>query len=54
MTEPSESVTAAAFPVGQGLRRILVKLSGEALIGEEDYGIDPKMLKRSRARYARS
>lgn len=31
---------------GQGLRRILVKLSGEALMGEEDYGIDPKMLKR--------
>jgi uridylate kinase len=31
---------------GQGLRRILVKLSGEALMGQEDYGIDPKMLKR--------
>jgi len=27
-------------------RRILVKLSGEALLGTEDYGIDPKMLKR--------
>jgi uridylate kinase len=26
--------------------RILVKLSGEALLGDEDYGIDPKMLKR--------
>ncbi|MGO9512430.1 MAG: UMP kinase [Steroidobacteraceae bacterium] len=26
--------------------RILVKLSGEALLGSEDYGIDPKMLKR--------
>jgi uridylate kinase len=34
------------LPAGQGLRRILVKLSGEALMGEEDYGIDPKMLKR--------
>jgi uridylate kinase len=34
------------LPAGQGLRRILVKLSGEALLGEEDYGIDPKMLKR--------
>jgi uridylate kinase len=33
-------------PAGQGLRRILVKLSGEALMGEEDYGVDPKMLKR--------
>src|SRR5229473_1403481 len=27
-------------------RRILVKLSGEALLGGEDYGIDPKILKR--------
>ncbi|MBK7250002.1 MAG: UMP kinase [Gammaproteobacteria bacterium] len=27
-------------------RRILVKLSGEALMGEADYGIDPAMLKR--------
>jgi uridylate kinase len=33
-------------PAGQGLRRILLKLSGEALMGDEDYGIDPKMLKR--------
>src|SRR6202522_2510123 len=27
-------------------RRILVKLSGEALLGDEDYGIDPVTLKR--------
>ena len=27
-------------------RRVLLKLSGEALMGREDYGIDPKMLKR--------
>jgi len=27
-------------------RRILLKLSGEALLGNEDYGIDPKMLNR--------
>jgi len=27
-------------------RRILVKLSGEALLGDEDYGIDPAILKR--------
>ena len=27
-------------------RRILVKLSGEALLGDEDYGIDPRILKR--------
>jgi len=31
---------------GPGLQRILLKLSGEALMGEADYGIDPKMLKR--------
>lgn len=27
-------------------RRVLLKLSGEALMGEEDYGIDPKVLGR--------
>jgi uridylate kinase len=26
--------------------RILVKLSGEALLGDADYGIDPAMIKR--------
>ena len=36
----------AAAPAPAGLRRILLKLSGEALMGEEDYGVDPKMLKR--------
>ena len=29
-----------------GYKRILVKLSGEALMGKSDYGIDPAMLKR--------
>ncbi|MFT3905505.1 MAG: UMP kinase [Steroidobacteraceae bacterium] len=29
-----------------GVRRILVKLSGEALLGDADYGIDPAVLKR--------
>ena len=33
-------------PAGMNLRRILLKLSGEALMGTEDYGIDPKMLRR--------
>ncbi len=28
------------------LKRILLKLSGEALLGDEDYGIDPKVLRR--------
>jgi uridylate kinase len=41
---PGTSPQGAA--AGHGLRRILLKLSGEALMGEEDYGIDPKMLKR--------
>jgi len=27
-------------------KRILLKLSGEALLGEEDYGIDPKVIGR--------
>ena len=27
-------------------RRVLLKLSGEALMGDEDYGIDPKILNR--------
>lgn len=39
-TVPDES---AADPV---FRRILLKLSGEALLGEADYGIDPAMLSR--------
>ena len=26
-------------------RRVLLKLSGEALMGDEDYGIDPKVIK---------
>lgn len=30
-------------------QRILVKLSGEALLGEEDYGIDPKVIQRMAA-----
>src|SRR6187431_3635104 len=40
------SESPAPTPATAGLRRILLKLSGEALMGQEDYGIDPKMLKR--------
>ena len=36
----------SAGVAGRQLRRILLKLSGEALMGEADYGIDPNMLKR--------
>ena len=41
MIKPNASANAPAR-----YRRILVKLSGEALLGSEDYGIDPKILKR--------
>jgi uridylate kinase len=34
-------------------RRILLKLSGEALMGDEDYGIDPKSSTAWRARSSR-
>lgn len=33
-------------------RRILLKLSGEALLGEEEYGIDPKVMNRIAAEIA--
>ena len=38
MQQPSESATRQ--------RRVLVKLSGEALMGDADYGIDPVFLRR--------
>lgn len=31
---------------GRGYRRVLIKLSGEALMGDEQYGIDPAVLHR--------
>src|SRR5690606_9299030 len=50
---PGPSARIAAFarpepPMSQPLayRRILLKLSGEALMGDEDYGIDPKVIGR--------
>ena len=36
------------------LKRILLKLSGEALLGEVDYGIDPAVIKRIAAKFAMS
>src|SRR5690606_17339955 len=45
-TNVSSSADMIGAPAVGGLRRILVKLSGEALLGEEDYGIDTQMLKR--------
>jgi len=42
-----KSKAGAGARQGNGeLHRILVKLSGEALMGDADYGIDPDMLKR--------
>jgi len=39
------STTAAITPTGAPkYKRILLKLSGEALMGREDYGIDPEVL----------
>ena len=32
--------------MGNRYKRILVKLSGEALLGSTDFGIDPLVLKR--------
>src|SRR5262247_1785063 len=46
MATSSTPVSEQPGPATSGLRRILLKLSGEALMGQEDYGIDPKMLKR--------
>jgi uridylate kinase len=40
--QASEFVSDSELPFS----RILLKLSGEALLGEEDYGIDPHMLSR--------
>ncbi|HTE43347.1 MAG TPA: UMP kinase [Steroidobacteraceae bacterium] len=40
------SANDTAKPGTGRLHRILVKLSGEALLGESEYGIDPNMLKR--------
>ncbi|MFW5816164.1 MAG: UMP kinase [Wenzhouxiangella sp.] len=36
----------------QQIRRVLLKLSGEALLGEQDYGIDPKISSRIAAEVA--
>jgi uridylate kinase len=39
-------MASQASSAGQAYRRILLKLSGEALLGKEDYGIDPNMILR--------
>ena len=43
MSTGTEEVTeTAAGPRGTQFRRALLKLSGEALLGGREYGIDPK------------
>src|SRR5918993_1819740 len=46
MATSSKPLSEQPAPAPSGLRRILLKLSGEALMGQEDYGVDPQMLKR--------
>ncbi|WNK20763.1 UMP kinase [Halomonas piscis] len=42
--QPAESSKSSATP--SSYRRILLKLSGEALMGDHEFGIDPKVLDR--------
>ena len=44
---PTLSATASFMTDSQpAYKRILVKLSGEALMGDADYGIDPAVIER--------
>ena len=40
--QPKETAAQAPEGAAPRFRRILIKLSGEALMGERDYGVDPK------------
>ncbi len=40
----SSSPSSPADPVAGGYRRVLLKISGEALMGGRDYGLDPQMV----------
>jgi uridylate kinase len=44
--EVSQSVDNSSQPSRSPIRRILLKISGEALLGGENYGIDPAVLRR--------
>ncbi len=46
MPPVSSSPNSARDRAGPAYRRVLLKLSGEALMGDAEYGIDPEMLKR--------
>jgi uridylate kinase len=41
-TQPQETAARAPGGAPRQLRRVLLKLSGEALMGEREYGLDPK------------
>jgi uridylate kinase len=50
VAEPAATPAPAAEPVAA--RRVLLKLSGEALMGDEEYGIDPGMVREIAAQVA--
>ena len=50
MAEPAATPAPAAEPVAA--RRVLLKLSGEALMGDEEYGIDPGTVREIAAQVA--
>lgn len=45
MTTSTEESREAARAGGGGFHRVLLKLSGEALLGDREYGIDPKTVR---------
>ena len=42
VTAPSEELTERPSPVGSAFGRALLKLSGESLMGDREYGVDPR------------
>jgi uridylate kinase len=43
-TAPGDAVQQSPLEAGSPFRRVLLKLSGESLMGDRDYGVDPKTL----------
>ena len=48
MTTPHEELVERPAPVA-AFRRALLKLSGESLMGDREYGVDPHTVASSRA-----
>ena len=40
--QPDDAVEAAPVGAGSPFRRVLLKLSGESMMGDREYGVDPK------------